>query len=742
MSPLSGMDQSESGGGGGVCEVCVVRPSLNITQRASKYHYCPPPDPGLLESLRTKVKETCSCSGGCVVSAVKARVPILSWLPNYDVRSSLLGDVVAGVTVAIMNIPVGMGYVLLGDMPPITGIYMAFFPVLIYALLGTARHSSIGSFGVVCLMTGKVLDEFIAAQTASTIPPLVGNITNDLPPSTTRIYTRMEVATVLALMNGIVEIVLGLLKLGSLCVYLSDMLVSGFTTGAAFHILASQVPSLLGIKIQSYNGPLKVIYAFRDIISQLLSSNPAVMTISGVTFAVLIFNNIFIKPWVGKKTKIPIPIELIVVVAGTLVSYLGDLHHTFNIQILGEIPTGLPEPTAPPFELMSVLAVDSVIISIVAYMLSLSMAKIFAQKHNYNVDATQELYAMGASNIFGSFFSCSPICASLARSLIQEAVGGVTQLTSIICCGLLLFVLLYVGPAFETLPNCVLSAVIIVALRGMFLQVNDLRKVWAASRVDALIWIATFLGVLIIDIDYGLLLGIAVSLVVLLGRSQQPRTARLGRVPDTDVYLDVNKYSATVELSAVSIFQFNGPLHFANCDYFRQQLISTTGLEPVAIAASKALQEHQRHLDDLNTNHTMEINGSVAEDGKKINKKFSFLKRKSTLKISKQDETLALPQVQWLVIEMSGVSYTDSTGGNLLSQLSKEYKQAGITLCLAALSESALETLEECGTLKEIPPEYIFHSAHDAVKTLTQADVLAVPAAAAAPDAQVTCTKF
>ncbi|XP_069160934.1 prestin-like isoform X2 [Procambarus clarkii] len=713
---VSGMGHSEIQDGG---EVCVVRPSLNITQRASKYHYCPPPDPGILESMKIKAKESCSCSGSCLVSAVTARVPILSWLPAYSIRSSLFGDVVSGVTVAIMHIPQGMAYALLGGLPPITGIYMAFFPLLVYACLGTSRHCSVGTFAVVCLMTGKLVGELATEENGDSSLPL-GNITNSLLVNSTQKYTANEVAAIVALMNGVAEIILGLLQLGSLCVFLSDMLVSGFTTGAAIHVLTSQIKYLFGIKVQRYSGPFKIIYTYKDIIGQLLTANPAAMVISGVTITVLAFNNEIVKPWFRTKTKLPIPIELIAVILGTLASYCGNLHDNYDIRIVGDIPTGLPKPTPPPFELIPAVAVDSFIISIVAYTVSFSMAKIFAKRQNYDVDATQELYALGASNIFGSFFGCAPIAASLSRSLIQEAVGGVTQITSFICCSLLLFILLFVGPVFESLPNCVLSSIIVVALKGMFMQVKDLRRVWAVSRADALIWLASFLGVVIIDIDYGLLLGIVVSLLVLLGRSQQPKTALLGCVPNTDIYLDINKYSATVQTPTVSIFQFRGPIHFANSEYFRQQLMSVTGLVPSAITVAKLAQEQQLQA---NITTQEEANGNATIEDKKTSKTRNFFKGKVSKRKSEIGVTIALPEVQFLVIEMSGVSYTDSSGGNLLSQLCKEYKKAGITLCLAALSENVLETLEVCGTLKVLPPEHIFHSAHDAVMILTQADI-------------------
>ncbi|XP_069999159.1 prestin isoform X3 [Penaeus vannamei] len=739
----SGMGHSENyggggagggggGGGGSPSEVCVVRPTLNVTQRCQNYHFDPGHSPGLREAIQTKAAETCSLSCGCLTSAVTARLPILSWLPAYKLRESLLGDVIAGVTVAIMHIPQGMAYALLANLPPINGIYMAFFPVLIYAFLGTSRHCSMGTFAVVCLMTGKVVADLSTPEAANLEEDMANNSTMSGPS-----YSASQVAAMVSFMVGIWELIMGLLQLGSLSVFLSDMLVSGFTTGAAIHVMTSQVKYLFGLHIQRYSGPLKIIYTYRDIIQQLLKSNPAAMVASMITIGALTFNNEVIKPKLREKTKIPIPIELIAVILGTVASYFGELSENYGIRIVGEIPTGLPEPEAPPFELLPKVVVDAFIITIVAYTISFSMAKIFAKKHNYEVDAAQELYSQSASNVFGSFFGCAPIAASLSRSLIQEAVGGVTQITSLISCSLLLLVLLFVGPVFEKLPNCVLSSIIVVALKGMFLQVNDLRKVWAISRADASIWIAAFLGVVIIDIDYGLMIGVLMSLVVLLFRGQKPSTAILGSIPNTDIYLDIKKYSSAVEIPSVCIFQFSGPLHFANSEYFRTQIFSMTGLDPnVIVSTKKALEKKQSK-----SNLTVKENGvhesaekipetseekpkdSISE--KQLNGAARFIKGRFSNKKNKH-VALALPEIKWLVLDMSKIIYLDSTGGKLIAQLRKEYNEAGITLILASVSESVLESLEKCGTLKTIATEQIFHSVHDAITVLLLLDQSAV----------------
>ncbi|XP_042860864.1 prestin-like [Penaeus japonicus] len=666
-----------------------------------------------------------------IIPAITARLPILSWLPAYKLKESLLGDIIAGVTVAIMHIPQGMAYALLANLPPINGIYMAFFPVLIYAFLGTSRHCSMGTFAVVCLMTGKVVTDLSAPEEGDMEGDMASNSTMPDPS-----YSPTQVAAMVSFMVGIWELIMGLLQLGSLSVFLSDMLVSGFTTGAAIHVLTSQVKYLFGLHIQRYSGPLKIIYTYRDIIQQLLKSNPAAMVASMITIGALTFNNEVIKPKLREKTKIPIPIELIAVILGTAASYFGELNENYGIRIVGEIPTGLPQPEAPPFELLPKVVVDAFIITIVAYTISFSMAKIFAKKHNYEVDAAQELYSQSASNVFGSFFGCAPIAASLSRSLIQEAVGGVTQITSLISCTLLLLVLLFVGPVFEKLPNCVLSSIIVVALKGMFLQVNDLKRVWAISRADASIWIAAFLAVVVIDIDYGLMVGVLMSLIVLLLRGQKPSTAILGSIPNTDIYLDIKKYSSAVEIPSLCIFQFNGPLHFANSEYFRTQIFTMTGLDPNVIVSTKKALEKKLSKSNLSINTSKE-NGvhesaeKIPENSeekpkeslgeKQLNGAAKFIKGRFSNKKNKH-VVLSLPVVKWLVLDMSKMIYLDSTGGKLIAQLRKEYNEAGIVLILASVSESVLDSLEKCGTLKTIATEQIFHSVHDAVTVLTTVD--------------------
>ncbi|XP_071514884.1 prestin-like isoform X2 [Panulirus ornatus] len=715
-------------------DIRVVRPALTVAHRSQKYRCRDTDKRGVRVRVNGRVRTWCQCSRQRVWESMATRLPILDWLPRYSPRAALLGDFIGGATVGIMHIPQGMAYALLAGLPPITGLYMAFFPVLIYVFLGTSHHVSMGTFAVACLMMEKVVGELSTVEPGGTASPPLSNATVEMPTNdstfpddlTTR-YTSQQVAAVLALMVGIWEVSLAVVQLGELfSMFLSDMLVSGFTTGVAFHVLTSQVKYLFGVPVPRYNGPFKLIYTYWDLFQRLASVNPAVLIMSAVSIVILVFNNEVLKPRAKKYTNLPIPIELLVVVVGTAVSYLANLEGNYGVRVIGDIPTGLPTPSTPPVELLPDVAVDAFIIGVVGYTSTFSMSKIFARRQGYSVDATQELYAQGLSNMFGSFFSCGPMAASLSRSLIQEAVGAATLLTALISCVFIVLILLFVGPAFETLPNCVLASIIVVSLKALFLQLYDLVALWAVSRLDALIWLATFAVSVVVDIDYGLMVGVGVSLVVLLARSQRPPTARLGHIPHTDLYLDVAKYDMAVEVAGVRIFQFGGALNFANAAFFRSKLLKSTGLDLAALTEARVRQLQQQD-NPQPTTHPPEPEPTVDEvsSGTRGNRQEPPADHAQQEPLTKETHTayVTVPDVQWLVVEMSGVTYVDTMGARHLRQLHKDLRDAGITLCLAAVSDRVLSSLARCETLDAITRDLIFHSTHDAITVIAHTEL-------------------
>lgn len=403
-------------------------------------------------------------------------------------------------------------------------------------------------------MTGKVVDQYGSHDNN------VSFSNEDLVTSLNNIsishFTNIEVATAVCLMVGLWQILMGVLRLGVLGIILSDHLVSGFTTAAAIHVVVSQTKNLLGIKVPRFNGPFRLIRSTIAILIALPTTNPAEAIISAVAITIMAVHNDWLKPWYSKKIKFPIPTELFILVLGTVVSYFGHLTEDYSIITLNHIPTGFPLPQSPPYELLPRILMDTIAIAIVAYAVSLSMAKIYARKRGYEISNNQELLAQGAANVFGSFFSCMPVSASLSRSMLQESVGGETQLASVVSCILILIILLWVGPFFESLPLAVLASVILVALKGMFVQFRDFTSTLKTSPLDSIVWMVTFLSVVIIDIDIGLAIGAMASISVLIYRGHRPYASTLGHLPGTEMHVDVLHFKSAIEVPRIKIFRW------------------------------------------------------------------------------------------------------------------------------------------------------------------------------------------
>ncbi|KAG7303244.1 hypothetical protein JYU34_011711 [Plutella xylostella] len=577
-----------------------------------------------------------------------------------------------------MHIPQGMAYALLAEVPPIVGLYMAFFPTLIYVLFGTSPHISMGTFAVVCLMAGKVVLQH--AHHPDLLNVTNATLTTPPPPLGEGEYTPIQVVSVVCLVVGLFQMAMWVLRLGAVSTLLSEPLVSGFTTAASFHVLASQLKDLFGVRIRKLSGNYKVIYTVIEVVKNLPYLNWAAFTISAIACLVIALNNELLKPWVSKRSKIPVPIELIAIVTGTLVSRFWGLKEQFGVALVGHIPTGLPVPSVPPLELMPAVALDAGTITVVSYTISMSMALIFAAKEKYEVDANQELLALGSSNVFASFFGCAPFCASLSRSYIQYQAGSKTPLTTVISALLVLSVLLWLGPFFTLLPRCVLAAIIVVSLKGMFVQVKELGKFWKLSKLDALVWIVTFVITCFVSIDIGLGAGLLASVGSLFCRSQAPYTCLLGRVADTDLYLDCKRYRAAEEIPGIKIFHYCGGLNFASKNLFRATLFRKVGyMKPTA-------GEERRDEDNNVTKADYEWDPTIHT------------------------------RVKCVIIDATALSYVDAPGIKTLVAVQRELAASHITVLLAGANGPMLEMIARYNSLEADRLQLdVFPTVHDAV---------------------------
>lgn len=682
------------------------------------------------------MKDTCSCcacSKACVRTYLRQLFPFTSILRGYSALYDLPCDLIAGLTVGIMHIPQGMAYALLARLPPVYGLYTSFYPVLLYFFFGTSKHISVGTFAVVSLMVGAVVDDgHVAWERKQTHDILHGNNVTALPatngtgswPISSNAKLELEDIKVAYAMSvtfavGVLQIFLGLVRLGFLTTFLSDPLISGFTTGAAVHVLSSQLHSIFGIPVGQYSGPFKLLYGYRDFLVNLNQVNYVTMTasISAMVVLVLIRDGINNNKKHCSRMRVPIPIELIVIIGAALCSHYLNLHEEFKVEVIGHIPRGLPKMDLTVLRFLPDVLGEAFAICFSAFALSFAIAKILADKHGYVVDANQELFAHGVTNVIGSFFSSFCSAASLSRSVVQDEVGGRTQIASLVSALLILIVLLAVGPLFKPLPNCILAAIIVVSLKRLFLQFKDLNRLWKVSKIDFTVWIVVFMGTVLFDVDLGLLVGLIYNLVPILLRTQRPYVCLMGHVEGTKMYADVNVHKEAVEVPGVKIFRFEAPLYYANMDHFRRSLEGATGLNAKDL---KQLHDNIKETD-MSLRHEQVCLGTTStwtEDPCEGHSHSRPPGARATVPLPPS----ASGGVKAIVIDGSTIQYIDSVTARVLREIIQEYKDVGIEVYLGECKPTVRSMLDKSGFYVHVPRRNVCATIHHAVLLATQSN--------------------
>ena len=475
---------------------------------------------------------------------LKKLIPAFDWIPNYK-KSDLSGDLSAGIIVAIMLIPQGMAYAMLAGLPPVVGLYAATIPLMVYALFGTSRQLAVGPVAMVSLLV------FAGVSTIA-------------EPGTDEY---ISFVLLLMLMIGLIQFLMGVLRLGFLVNFLSHAVISGFTSAAAIIIGLSQLKHLLGVQIESDH----VFLILWESITKLSEMNWIAFAIGVGSILVLI----------GIKKFIPkVPGPLVVVVLSILVAYFLQLQ-TFGINIVGEVPKGLPSLSIPTFSIDSMIALlpIALTISFVGFMESIAMAKAIASKEKYKVVPNKELVGLGLANVAGSFFSAYPVTGGFSRSAVNYQSGARTPLASIITAILILLTLLFFTGLFYFLPQAVLAAIIMVAVYSL-IDVKEAKYLFKIRSLDGWTWVITFIATLTIGIEQGILIGLAFSLLVFIGRSAYPHVAELGYVQEKNVFRNIARYPDAKVDPEVLIFRVDASLYFANMTFLEDKLCERVGEKP------------------------------------------------------------------------------------------------------------------------------------------------------------------
>uniref|UniRef100_A0A9L0R1B4 Solute carrier family 26 member 6 n=1 Tax=Equus caballus TaxID=9796 RepID=A0A9L0R1B4_HORSE len=649
------------------------------------------------------------CSHARARALLLQYLPVLAWLPRYPVRDWLLGDLLSGLSVAIMQLPQGLAYALLAGLPPVFGLYSSFYPVFIYFLFGTSRHISVGTFAVMSVMVGSVTESL--APDEDFLQDL-----NSTVNETARDAARVQLASALSVLVGLFQVGLGLVHFGFVVTYLSEPLVHGYTTAASVQVFISQLKYVFGLQLSSRSGPLSIIYTLLEVCWKLPQSVVGTMVTALVAGVVLVVVKL-LNDKLQQHLPLPIPGELLTLIGATGISYGVGLKHRFGVDVVGDIPAGLLPPVAPNSQLFAKLVGNAFAIAVVGFAIAISLGKIFALRHGYRVDSNQELVALGLSNLIGGVFQCFPVSCSMSRSLVQESTGGNTQVAGAVSSLFILIIIVKLGELFQDLPKAVLAAAIIVNLKGMLMQFTDICSLWKANRMDLLIWLVTFVATILLNLDLGLAAAVAFSLLLVVFRTQLPHYSILGQVPDTDIYRDVAEYSEAREVPGVKVFRSSATVYFANAELYSDTLKQKCGIDVDRLISrkKKLLKKKELKLKRLlkeeklqrqaaaskGTSVSINANTSIRDiesnnmEGSKAKQVSAGKELEDTAASGQEDakapdgstlKALGLPQPDFhsLVLDLGALSFVDTVCLKSLKNIFRDFREIEVEVYMAA----------------------------------------------------------
>jgi SulP family sulfate permease len=533
--------------------------------------------------------------------------PILEWGAEYS-RRTLINDLITGVVVTMMLIPQSLAYAQLAGLPAEVGLYASIAPLILYAIFGTSRTLAVGPVAVGSLMT------------AAAVAPLAAQGTPEY----------LGAAIALALISGLMLVVMGLLRLGFFANFLSHPVIAGFITASGVHIAASQLGPLLGIRIHGEN-----------LFGLVGSITGSIGDIHLYTAAIGVISLIFLF-WVRSKLK-PLLIRLglgertagmlakagpvAALVTAIIVVWIFRLDGQ-GVTIVGAVPEGLPEIAVPPFdvELWTSLSVPALLIAIVGYVESISVAMTLAAKRRQRVDPNQELTALGAANVGSALSGGFPVTGGLSRSVVNFDAGAETPAAGGFTAIGIALTTLFLTPLLFFLPKAVLGAIIIAAVLSL-VDVGALKRTFVYSKADFAAMAATILVTWIEGIEAGLIVGVALSICLHLFKTSRPHIAIVGQIPGTATFRNVKRHDAVTDPAILSL-RVDESLYFPNARFLEDQInngvaaskdirfviLECAAVNDIDSSALESLETiNQRLKDGGITFHLSEIKGPVMD---------------------------------------------------------------------------------------------------------------------------------
>jgi high affinity sulfate transporter 1 len=511
-------------------------------------------------------------------------LPGLVMLKKYD-PAWLPHDIVAGLVLTTMLVPVGIAYAVASGVPGIYGLYATIVPLLAYALFGPSRILVLGP------------DSSLAAVILAVVGPLSAGDPKKA----------VAVASMMSVVSGLACIAIGIARLGFVTELLSKPIRYGYMNGIALTVLISQLPKLLGFSIKS-NGPLRDL---RSIVQAVLNGQTNLTAFAvgaGTLLAILI-----LKPF--KR----VPGLLIAVVAATVVVGALDLDQTAGLKVLGPLPKGLPSFALPAINLADLgpIVIGGLAVALVAFADTSVLSRTYAAKTRVPVDPSQEMIGLGAANLAAGLFQGFPISSSSSRTPVAEAAGAKTQVTGVVGAIAVALLLIVAPNLLQSLPNSALAGVVIAAAIGLF-EFRDLGRIFRIQRWEFWLSVACFVGVAALGVIPGIGIAIAISVIEFLWDGWRPHFAVLGRVDGIRGYHDTQRYPEARLVPGLVLFRWDAPLFFANAELFQQRVLDAVAASPTKVRRIVVTAEPVTSIDVTSADMLAELEQTLRDHGTEL----------------------------------------------------------------------------------------------------------------------------
>ncbi len=542
-----------------------------------------------------------------MLNHLRGYLPILDWGRTYD-RNAFSNDMIAAVIVTIMLIPQSLAYALLAGLPPEAGIYASIAPIILYAIFGTSRALAVGPVAVVSLLTASAVGQVAEAGTAG--------------------YA--VAALTLAFLSGAFLVLLGVLRLGFLANFLSHPVIAGFITASGILIAFSQLKHLLGVSAHGHTLPELLL----SIGAHLGETNMITVIIGVSATAFLFWVRKGLKPalrGLGASPKLADVLTKAGPVAAVAVTTISVWLFGLNdkgVKIVGEVPQGLPPLTLPGLspDLIGQLLMPAILISIIGFVESVSVAQTLAAKKRQRIDPDQELIGLGAANIGAAFTGGYPVTGGFARSVVNYDAGAETPAAGAFTAVGLAIAAVALTPLVYYLPTATLAATIVVAVLSL-VDFSILKKTWGYSKADFTAVAATILLTLTMGVEVGVASGVGISILLHLYKTSRPHVAEIGLVPGTQHFRNIHRHNVETDPTVLSL-RVDESLYFVNARFLedlvqarvsegcaiKNVILMFSAVNEVDFSALESLEAINQRLTELGIGlHLSEVKGPVMD---------------------------------------------------------------------------------------------------------------------------------